>query len=417
MANPSKDQMRLMMQSLLAERFKLAVHFETHDVPVMALVLVEPGKLGFRLRPHSQGPPCDAKIPPVDHNSPKIPDVWRSICGDLQLIEWTNNTVILGSRNTTMEMLADYVPALVQLDHPVVDQTGLNGEFDYELDFAPPWRMPKEQSTDTQLDLTGPTFFEALKDQLGLKLKPTRAPFKPSSSTTSSSLRPIEPGIEWSNVENLAFRTLRPNCLSQRVPSRFSPQRLPQKLGLIRSWYVNARSTTESSEMEVTNSERLDAIFRAHYERITRVIGRVIHDQARAEELAVEVFLKWWRNPQAHGEQAEGWLYRTSVREALDELRRQTRRSRFERLFSFVREAPPTPEHLFAVTAEQHRVRTVLGGLNRRHAELLLLWSQGRSYQEIAVSLAVTSNYVGSLVSRAQEAFRKEYLKRYGNQS
>jgi uncharacterized protein (TIGR03435 family) len=35
--------------------------------------------------------------------------------------------------------------------------------------------MPKEQSTDTQLDLTGPSFFEALKDQLGLRLKPTKA--------------------------------------------------------------------------------------------------------------------------------------------------------------------------------------------------------------------------------------------------
>jgi uncharacterized protein (TIGR03435 family) len=64
MADPTKDQMRLMMQSLLADRFKLAVHFETHDVPVMALVLVEQGKLGPRLRPHSDGPPCDAKIPP-----------------------------------------------------------------------------------------------------------------------------------------------------------------------------------------------------------------------------------------------------------------------------------------------------------------------------------------------------------------
>jgi len=173
----------------------------------------------------------------------------------------------------------------------------------------------------------------------------------------------------------------------------------------------------EPSEMEVTNPEGLDAIFRAHYERIARVIGRVIHDQARAEELAVEVFLKWWRNPRAHGEHAAGWLYRTSVREALDELRRQTRRSRFERLFSFVRESPPTPEHLYAVNAEQHRVRTVLGALNRRHAELLLLWSQGLNHQEIAGSLAVKSNYVGSLVGRAQEAFRKEYLKRYGNQS
>lgn len=173
----------------------------------------------------------------------------------------------------------------------------------------------------------------------------------------------------------------------------------------------------EPSEMEITTPEGLDAIFRAHYERIARVIGRVIHDQSRAEELAVEVFLKWCRNPQAHGPHAVGWLYRTSVREALDELRRQTRRSRFEHLFSFVRESPPTPEHLYAVNAEQHRVRTVIGALNRRHAEILLLWSQGLSYQEIAAAVALKPNYVGSLVSRAQEVFRKEYLKRYGNQS
>jgi RNA polymerase sigma-70 factor, ECF subfamily len=172
----------------------------------------------------------------------------------------------------------------------------------------------------------------------------------------------------------------------------------------------------EPSETEISNLEGLDAIFRAHYERITRVIGRVIYDQARAEELAVEVFLKWWRNPQARGEHAEGWIYRAAVRVALDQLRRQTRRSRFERLFSFVRESPKTPEQLYAVNTEQQRVRAVLGALNRRRAALLLLWSQGFSYQEIAVFLAVNPDYVGSLVKRAQEAFRKEYLKRYGNE-
>ena len=172
----------------------------------------------------------------------------------------------------------------------------------------------------------------------------------------------------------------------------------------------------ELSGIKVSNSERLDVIFRAHYKRMTRVIGKVIHDQARAEEIAVDVFLKWWRHPQAHGEHAEGWLYRTAIREALDELRRQTRRSRFEHLVSFVRESPQTPEHLYAVNAEQHRVRTVLGALRRPQAGLLLLWSQGFSYQEIAVFLAVNPVYVGSLIKRAQEAFRKEYLKRYGNE-
>lgn len=55
--NPTKDQMRLMMQSLLTDRFKLAVHFETKEVPGLALTQVNRGKLGPKLLPHSQGPP------------------------------------------------------------------------------------------------------------------------------------------------------------------------------------------------------------------------------------------------------------------------------------------------------------------------------------------------------------------------
>jgi RNA polymerase sigma-70 factor (ECF subfamily) len=170
-----------------------------------------------------------------------------------------------------------------------------------------------------------------------------------------------------------------------------------------------------STQMRVRNNEALDEIFRAHYERVASVIGRVIHDQARAEEIAVEIFLKWWRNPQAQGEHAEGWLYRAAVRKALDELRRQTRRKRFERLVGLSHQATPTPEHLYAAGAEQQRVRTVLGALKPRDAELLLLRSEDLTYQQIAVSLSLKPNYVGSLISRAEEAFRKEYQKRYGN--
>src|SRR5438045_115364 len=57
--NPTKDQFRLMMQSLLAERFKLVLHFETQEAPVFALTLAKPGKLGPKLRPHADGPPCE----------------------------------------------------------------------------------------------------------------------------------------------------------------------------------------------------------------------------------------------------------------------------------------------------------------------------------------------------------------------
>lgn len=159
----------------------------------------------------------------------------------------------------------------------------------------------------------------------------------------------------------------------------------------------------------------LETIFRAQYERIARVIARVIRDPARAEELAVEVFLKLGRNRQAQGEKAEGWLYRTAVRMSLNELRGQTRRTRYERLPGFVRR-PPTPEEIRATTEEQERVRWVLSVIEERQAELLLLRSDGLSYDEVASALDLNPASVGTLLSRAQHAFRKEYVKRYGEE-
>ena len=61
--NPTKAQMRLMMQSLLADRFKLAIHFETREVPVFALVLAKPGNKGPQLHPHSEEPACSTAPP------------------------------------------------------------------------------------------------------------------------------------------------------------------------------------------------------------------------------------------------------------------------------------------------------------------------------------------------------------------
>jgi len=177
---------------------------------------------------------------------------------------------------------------------------------------------------------------------------------------------------------------------------------------------VNARSAVEN----VTSSDgRFDfeATFRAQYGRIARVIQGVVHDRARAEELAVEVFVKLWRSPKAQGEQTDGWLYRTAIRKALDELRRRERQGRYERLVGFLKPVP-TPEELRAATEEQNRVRGALSAMEPRPAEMLLLRGQGLSYEELAAALELNPASVGTLLGRAQEAFRKEYVKRYGKQ-
>ena len=159
----------------------------------------------------------------------------------------------------------------------------------------------------------------------------------------------------------------------------------------------------------------IETIFPTHYARIARVIARVLRDPSRAEELAVEVFLKWSRNRGAQGENAQAWLYRVAVRTALDELRRESRRTRRERVIRFFRHAP-TPEDIRASKEEQERVRAVLSGIRPGQAELLVLRSQGLSYDELAGALGLNPASIGTFLSRAEQSFRKEYIKRYGHQ-
>ena len=99
----------------------------------------------------------------------------------------------------------------------------------------------------------------------------------------------------------------------------------------------------------------------------------------------------------------------------MDELRRRTRRARYESLFGFVR-AVRNPEEIRATIEEQEKVRWVLAAIEPRHAELLLLRSQDLSYDELASTLDLNPASIGTLLSRAQQAFRKEYIKRYGEQ-
>lgn len=162
----------------------------------------------------------------------------------------------------------------------------------------------------------------------------------------------------------------------------------------------------------------LETLFCAQYERIARVIGGIIRDPARAEELAVEVFLKWERTPKAHGQGAEGWLYRVAVRAALNELRRKALVSRCERLVRFATggKAQGTPHEIYTASEDRQRVRSVLAAIEPRQAELLLLRCNDFSYQELASTLNINPASVGAVLSRALQSFKKEFVQRYGKE-
>jgi RNA polymerase sigma-70 factor (ECF subfamily) len=159
----------------------------------------------------------------------------------------------------------------------------------------------------------------------------------------------------------------------------------------------------------------IDALFTAYYCRLTRLLYRATGDTARAEEFAAEAFWRLYDKPPRDATNIEGWLYRTGLRLALDYLKKERRRARYEalgQLFGVAR----NPHQAVEQHEKQARVRQVLVSLKPVQAAMLLLRSEGLSYTELAAALNLNPASVGTLLTRAGQAFKKEYVKRYGEQ-
>jgi uncharacterized protein (TIGR03435 family) len=167
---PTKDQMRLMVRSLLEERFHLAVHFETPMVPIFELRQAKTGRPGPKLVPREDSQVCSDE--PAENNGRRAPP-----CENFMMLRRPGGMSTAGSRNMTMEMLAGAIPTFGAVSRPVVDRTGLEGRrFDFTLEWMPETNGSPVPNVDlTPQDPTGPSFLDALREQLGLKLEPGRA--------------------------------------------------------------------------------------------------------------------------------------------------------------------------------------------------------------------------------------------------
>lgn len=168
--------MFLMVRALLAERFKLAVHNESRELPIYALVLARSdGRLGPQLRVSQVD--CAALIasrkpggpPPVPPNPGERPQ-----CGMFMGISRiAAGGVGMGQVATTLSQRVNRV---------VVDKTGLTGLYEFELEFTPdqlPQGPPPPGAPPLPpIDPNGPSIFTALQEQLGLKLDSQRGPIE-----------------------------------------------------------------------------------------------------------------------------------------------------------------------------------------------------------------------------------------------
>jgi len=178
-AKDTKDQMRLMMRSLLADRFKMTSRYETRQVPVFGLQYLKQGKTGPQLQAHPADAPCSTEIPTASGPGfdATVVGGYPTLCGGvLGMAPSATGRVRAGARNVTMAFIAKQLSGMGNLGRPVLDQTGVTGTFDFVLEWVPEINGPNPVGPDFQPDPSGPTFLEAVKEQLGLKLDSQKGP-------------------------------------------------------------------------------------------------------------------------------------------------------------------------------------------------------------------------------------------------
>ncbi len=171
---PTKDQLRAMMRSLLADRFKLAIYTEIRQLPVYALVLDRPGSPGPQLKPHPKDEPCPDQAdttPPTTPGAAPAPYCGMAVWREKGLLHFRMLDVPLEEMAGMLGGAAGLIGG--RDPRPIIDQTGLSGRFDVNIEF-----LKDPGGADLDSDAAGPTFTNALKNQLGMKLVKQTGPAK-----------------------------------------------------------------------------------------------------------------------------------------------------------------------------------------------------------------------------------------------
>jgi uncharacterized protein (TIGR03435 family) len=143
--NATDEQMKLMTQTLLADRFKFKFHRETKEVPILVLA---PGKIPPQLFPPKEDEKHDLKIIPRTGDDQKI-----------------FSYHVVATRFSFDQLNLTFARVL---DRVIVNRTGLAGDFDFTLDLTPDENRPNP--------LDPSLIISAMRDQLGLNVKSERGP-------------------------------------------------------------------------------------------------------------------------------------------------------------------------------------------------------------------------------------------------
>ena len=155
-----------------------------------------------------------------------------------------------------------------------------------------------------------------------------------------------------------------------------------------------------------------DEAFTLHHRAVFATARSVVRDNALAEEVTQEVFLKLYRHfdTKPEAELLRPWLLRVTLNEARNTIRGQGRSMARDTVYQKTADQETTAYSDYENRQQAEAARRALDKIKEPMRSCLLLRHQGLSYREIAQTLSLKENYVGSLVARG----RKEFARLYG---
>ena len=176
---------------------------------------------------------------------------------------------------------------------------------------------------------------------------------------------------------------------------------------------AGVRTIIESVRDESPSQETglsFDEVFTLHHRAVFATARGVVRDTTLAEEITQEVFLKLYRHfdSRPNGELLRPWLLRVTLNEARNTLRGRHRS--MARDTTYQQNTDPAVRQVdYERRQEVETARRALDKIKEPMRTCLLLRHQGLSYREIAQTLSLKENYIGSLVARG----RKEFVRYY----
>ena len=158
-----------------------------------------------------------------------------------------------------------------------------------------------------------------------------------------------------------------------------------------------------------------DEAFTLYHRAVFCTARAVLRDNALAEEVTQEVFLRLYRNSEAtrNAELLRPWLLRVTLNVARNTVRGQNRSMARDTAYQKTSDNTPgvLPNENYESRLELQEVRRALDKIREPMRSCLLLKHQGLSYREIAQTLSLKETNIGSLVARGRREFARTYRK------